>query len=243
MFFCGHPDWRARLGAIGAASWFALVPTVPGMAQDTLVVETSSWGNSQGSNGPWGGAASGIEVNLDVLNLAPPPRSAPDLLPPPESLPPRSSNLARFRARAPAALASVDGGSGAMPERVPSPSHEPPPAPTQMAALPPAALPEPAAGERLRLVFAPGSTALGELAAELDAAAARLGAGTGRVQIFAHATPTDASATSARRIALKRALAVRGSLIARGIPSAQIDVRALGDSAGALDAVDVVVAP
>jgi outer membrane protein OmpA-like peptidoglycan-associated protein len=114
-----------------------------------------------------------------------------------------------------------------------------------MAALPPAAIPEPkaAAGERLRLAFAPGSAALGDMAAELDATAARLGPGTGRVQIFAHATPTDESASSARRLALKRALAVRGYLIERGVPSDRIDVRALGDSAGATDAVDIVVAP
>jgi outer membrane protein OmpA-like peptidoglycan-associated protein len=112
-----------------------------------------------------------------------------------------------------------------------------------MAALPPAAAPASPAGEQLRLAFAPGNATLGSVAAELDTMAARLGPGTGRVQILAYATPTGESATSARRIALKRALTVRGYLIERGVPSERIDVRALGESAGAIDAVDIVVAP
>ena len=56
--------------------------------------------------------------------------------------------------------------------------------------------------------------------------------------------PGDKS-SDARRISLKRALAVREALIVDGVPADRIDVRALGgvsaDDSGATDRVDIFV--
>lgn len=65
------------------------------------------------------------------------------------------------------------------------------------------------------------------------------------VSAFAAGTPEDAS--TARRLSLSRALAVRGVLIAEGIPSVRIYVKALGTTTPAFadgppDRVDIVVA-
>ena len=68
-----------------------------------------------------------------------------------------------------------------------------------------------------------------------------LEAGASRVQLEAYGgTPGDKS-SDARRLALKRALAVRQLLIDNGVPSNRIDVRALGgaDDKGPDDRVDV----
>jgi outer membrane protein OmpA-like peptidoglycan-associated protein len=65
--------------------------------------------------------------------------------------------------------------------------------------------------------------------------------GARRVQLEAYGgTPGDKS-SEARRLALKRALAVRQLLIDSGVPSNRIDVRALGgvDDKGPNDRVDV----
>ena len=68
-----------------------------------------------------------------------------------------------------------------------------------------------------------------------------LEAGAGRVQLEAYSgTPGDKS-SDARRLSLKRALAVRQLLIDNGVPSNRIDVRAMGgaDDNGPDDRVDV----
>lgn len=78
------------------------------------------------------------------------------------------------------------------------------------------------------------------LAGDLNAA---LEAGAARVQLEAYGgTPGDKS-SDARRLSLKRALAVRQLLIDDGVPSARIDVRAMGgvDDKGPVDRVDVFV--
>src|ERR1700733_1314636 len=79
-----------------------------------------------------------------------------------------------------------------------------------------------------------------KLAADLNAA---LEAGAARIQLEAYGgTPGDKS-SDARRLSLKRALAVRQLLIDDGVPSARIDVRAMGgiDDKGPVDRVDVFV--
>ena len=78
------------------------------------------------------------------------------------------------------------------------------------------------------------------LAGDLNAA---LEAGAVRVQLEAYGgTPGDKS-SDARRLSLKRALAVRQLLIDDGVPSSRIDVRAMGgvDDKGPVDRVDVFV--
>ena len=77
--------------------------------------------------------------------------------------------------------------------------------------------------------------------AQLDALAASLSQSE-RVQIKAHASGGQDDA-QVRRIALKRALAARSHLLAGGLDSTRIDVRALGPAAdgGSDDRLDLIV--
>lgn len=89
----------------------------------------------------------------------------------------------------------------------------------------------------------PGATSVAELksiAADLTRA---VQSGSARVQLEAFGgTPGD-KGSDARRISLKRALAVRTLLIENGVPANRIDVRALGgiEDGGHPDRVDVFV--
>jgi outer membrane protein OmpA-like peptidoglycan-associated protein len=120
----------------------------------------------------------------------------------------------------------------------------PAPAPgAQNASRPPAAAT--AGGSASRLVFAAGSA---ELPAGGDATlrdlAKRLGGDEGiRLQVVAYADGTPDQASQARRLSLSRALTVRSFLIAQGVRSTRIDVRALGTQAsdGPADRVDLIV--
>lgn len=78
------------------------------------------------------------------------------------------------------------------------------------------------------------------LAADLNAA---LEVGTARIQIEAYGGAPGDKSSDARRLSLRRALAVRQLLIDNGIPSSRIDVRAMGgvDDKGPADRVDVFV--
>lgn len=95
----------------------------------------------------------------------------------------------------------------------------------------------------LSIAFAGQDAALPpSAAAQLEGLAARMQADPGaQAQILAYATADDGNASRARRLSLSRALATRGFLIDRGVPSTRIDVRALGNqvSDGAPDRVDV----
>lgn len=66
---------------------------------------------------------------------------------------------------------------------------------------------------------------------------------TARLQLKAYAGGEDLQANRARRLSLSRALSVRSFLMANGIRSTRIDVRALGNKADGepLNRVDVVV--
>lgn len=67
--------------------------------------------------------------------------------------------------------------------------------------------------------------------------------GAGRVQLEAFGGMPGDKSSDARRLSLKRALAVRALLIEDGVPAERIDVRALGgvNDGGAPDRVDVFV--
>ena len=112
-----------------------------------------------------------------------------------------------------------------------------------VAVLTPQAAPAP--GEILSLPFASGSSELPGGAEEaLQVIAEQLAAtDTLRTQVKAFADGSTGSASSARRLSLSRALAVRSILIELGVRSTRIDVRALGDrnEGGAPDRVDVLV--
>jgi outer membrane protein OmpA-like peptidoglycan-associated protein len=78
------------------------------------------------------------------------------------------------------------------------------------------------------------------LAGDLSSA---LEAGASRVQLEAYGGAPGDKSSDARRLSLKRALAVRQLLIDNGVPSNRIDVRAMGgvDDKGPTDRVDVFV--
>ncbi len=127
-------------------------------------------------------------------------------------------------------------------------TQAPPPfsAPQYTAALPagltPSVPPVPAAGATAAILFAPGAVELTpEAAVQLDALFASL-TQKQRVQLKAHASGAQDDA-GVRRIALKRALAARSHLLAGGMESTRIDVRALGPAAdgGPDDRLDVIV--
>jgi outer membrane protein OmpA-like peptidoglycan-associated protein len=70
-----------------------------------------------------------------------------------------------------------------------------------------------------------------------------LESGVSRVELEAYGGAPGDKSSDARRLSLKRALAVRQLLIDSGVPSARIDVRAMGgiDDHGSPDRVDVFV--
>lgn len=124
----------------------------------------------------------------------------------------------------------------------PEPVATPVPEPT-VAVLTPQAAPPP--GETLSIPFTSGSAELlGSAEGDLKAIADKLAANdTLRAQVKAYADGSTGSASTARRLSLSRALAVRSILIEFGVRSTRIDVRALGDrnEGGAPDRVDVLV--
>ncbi len=126
----------------------------------------------------------------------------------------------------------------------PSVSEPPPSAPP--AAISPAAAPAAVGAAGPRVVFAAGAADLPDGARrELDALAQRMSASPQlRVQLVAYAAGAADEASQARRVSLSRALAVRSYLIEHGVAHTRMDVRALGNRAGAgepADRVDIVV--
>ena len=78
------------------------------------------------------------------------------------------------------------------------------------------------------------------LAGDLNSAMTKT---SSRVQLIAYGGVGGDKSSDARRLSLKRALAIRQVLIDDGVPSERIDVRAMGgvDDGGPLDRVDVYV--
>ena len=122
---------------------------------------------------------------------------------------------------------------------------EPVPAPAPLSSIEPSA---PGLTKRSVILFAsgasdPAQSALGAikyLAGDLNAAMTGAGA---RVQLIAYGGDKGDKGSDARRLSLKRALAIRQELIDDGVPSERIDVRAMGgaDDGGPSDRVDVYV--
>ncbi|MGH6828383.1 MAG: OmpA family protein [Rhizomicrobium sp.] len=144
----------------------------------------------------------------------------------------------------------------------PSPSSPPPPSqphPARTAKANPAPVetdlparaaeaPIPGLSKRSVILFAPQSpdpaqSALGAikfLAGDLDAAMTRA---SSRVEIQAYGGNRGDKSSNARRLSLKRALAIRQVLIDDGVPAERIDVHAMGgaDDSGPADRVDVYI--
>lgn len=149
---------------------------------------------------------------------APPPAALPDPAPPPDpaAAPPPPARL----------------------EDAPRPAPPPP----LRAAPPPLpgleSLPEGA----WRLRFPPGAEAPPPPAATALAALGRRLAELpqGRFTLEAQASGPEADVSLARRLSLARGLAVKEALAAGGLPPTRIDVRPLGRTEEALDAVDIL---
>ena len=84
----------------------------------------------------------------------------------------------------------------------------------------------------------PASTGLTGLAARMKANPAL------RVQLLAFASDSEKSVSRSRRLSLERAVNVRKQLLAAGVDSTRIEVRALGEQSGdgAPDRVDAITA-
>jgi outer membrane protein OmpA-like peptidoglycan-associated protein len=119
-----------------------------------------------------------------------------------------------------------------------------PPASTTVPATAPGTLPMP---PPVRLVFETGHTNLtpSDEAEIKDLARAIPVPATSSVNVLAYAAGRPDDPSTARRLSLSRGMAVRSVLLASGVPSAQIYVRALGAAAsdGPADRVELVVAP
>jgi outer membrane protein OmpA-like peptidoglycan-associated protein len=99
----------------------------------------------------------------------------------------------------------------------------------------------------VRLVFEAGKADLtpADQAAIQDLARAIPAPAAESVSVLAYAAGKPDDPSTARRLSLSRGLAVRSVLLASGVPSAQIYVRALGatSSNGPADRVELTVTP
>lgn len=153
---------------------------------------------------------------------APEPAAAPQPVAP-AALPTPQDVLANA---APASNASVP---------APMPVAQPVREEKQMAALPPATTTPPAASASegsatLRILFATNDTTVpSEVRAQLNAIADQLKNNEAqRISVVAHASGSADQMSTARRVSLARALAVRAYLIDRGVDNLRINVQAEG---------------
>ena len=119
----------------------------------------------------------------------------------------------------------------------------PAPAPVQTAALSTVRLAD-GSTQASRLPFQTGSsTVTPDSERELRRLAQALAGNENRIQLRAYADGPDDRPSTARRLSLSRALAVRSFLIEAGLRSTRIDVRALGSpgDGGPVDRVDVIL--
>lgn len=128
------------------------------------------------------------------------------------------------------------------------PSTEAPAAPEGQAVPAATATTQPAAlraaeAALLRIPFGQqDATLTPQASAEVKAFAAKFRQHGGRVTLKAYAGAAGDDGTNARRLSLKRALAVRELLLAEGVSAESLIVRALGGArdTGPLDRVDIV---
>jgi outer membrane protein OmpA-like peptidoglycan-associated protein len=176
-----------------------------------------------------------------------PPAGAQPPLPPPGAQSPASLAVAQSPAKPPGAQAPPPPAgaqqspppAGAQPAPLPAVAQSPAPPPGAQPAPPPP-VPDKASTAAtptisgLRLTFAPGESSLSPDSSasikQLTQAAPPGDATTFNVLAYAPGKPDDPS--TARRISLSRAMAVRSALVADGVPSARIFVRALGEQYG-----------
>lgn len=200
---------------------------------------------------------------------APPPAAAPPAAPPkaaaaapaPAATPPQKQTQVAVAAPPPAAPApgqprslltpppSAAPAAAAPPTPAPTPAKteeakpaEPPKETNVAVATPPVRTP--AQADTLTIAFKVGGADVpADAAAGLKALAARLAKDpTSRLQLIAYASDPEKSISRSRRLSLERAVNVRKVMLAAGIESTRIDIRALGEQSGsgAPDRVDVL---
>lgn len=179
------------------------------------------------------------------------------------------SAIASSPARAPSSAATTPSAAGPPATAANGPANSPPPtlpqAPPAVASIQPLAPPPPSAasappapvisdkaatnaeptGSGLRVTFAPGQSDLSpESVDRIKRLAADAPTGdTVSFNVLAYAPGSPDDPSTARRVSLSRAMAVRSALIGDGVPSPRIYVRALGAQYGdgPHDRVDVNV--
>ena len=181
-----------------------------------------------------------VTVDLHALQALP-ERSAPSRTARPAPSPsPTTPRVVLREPTSPPAAAPAPAPQPALPETVPNtasispleppPASAPPPPPVSSSAT--TAVAATTAG--LRLTFAAGESDLNPESSasikQLTTVAPPSDATTFNVLAYAPGKPDDPS--TARRVSLSRAMAVRSALIADGVPSARIFVRAMGAQAG-----------
>ncbi|PWS34001.1 hypothetical protein DFH01_27070 [Falsiroseomonas bella] len=115
------------------------------------------------------------------------------------------------------------------------------------APAPPLALPagmSPLPQGAYRVIFRGPEVALpagaAEVLAEIGRRMAASPAGSGRITVEAQSSGPRNDASTARRLSLERANAVRKALAAGGLDETRVDVRALGRTPEGLDAADIL---
>jgi len=211
-----------------------------GHAEETLVI---------------GGDGSSVTIDLSTLDSLgakpkPKPIKKPSVAPATAKPVPAKPNVAAVPTPATPAPAPAPA-KAALPEaQTTAPSVSPPNPPASQTPAAAEADSGSAIPDRMapatRLRFASGAEEMDAAAIALvDALVAENGSGARVIQVRAYAAGTSESNSAARRLSLKRAVAVRSYMIHKGMQAARIDVRALGPApdAGPPDRVDIVIMP
>lgn len=199
------------------------------------------------------GALGQVSVDMHALDGPGPAQRAPVHRPPERRAPVRPTTLGQQATPAPADGRVAEDHATSKPAATPAAAPTPP-LPTQQPAPPPPStiVPNPATSPlplppTVRLVFEEGKTDLtpADEAAIQDLARAIPAPADDSVNVVAYAAGKPDDPSTARRLSLSRGLAVRSVLLASGVPSAHIYVRALGStpSDGPADRVELTVAP
>lgn len=192
-----------------------------------------------------------------AVTQAPPQRPAPQpptpQPPTPQPVAPEATETERPPTGQAAAIPFSFGGEGPVrsaPPPKPAAQPAPKPAPTTLASVKPPPTITPTSGEtkQAAILFDQDSTTLSDSGnAQLKTLAfslmTALTSGADQIDLVAYGGSPGDKSSSARRISLKRALAVREALIVYGVPAGRIDVRALGGVGdnGPTDRVDIFI--
>jgi outer membrane protein OmpA-like peptidoglycan-associated protein len=227
MSFVRVFSFRARAVPLGLMCLVALAPVAKAQ-QDPVSVDWSALDAVS-----VGGSAAPIKL------IAPPKRIVAVMPPAEKPAVPKPAPVAAMAPPPPPVIAA--------PTPPQAPAAPALPQQTAMVAVPRAVgVPPAASGPVTTIRYEPGASELpADAQAALDKVAAALAADPkARLQLVAYASGSAADPVAARRISLTRAVQMRTYLIAKGVQSVRMEVRALGDQnvgAGPADRVDLVI--